>query len=376
MTKKSQLKNMLKELTDSRLLITGGAGFIGSNLVEHFLMRGNEVICLDDLSTGYMKNIKPFMDDPNFTFLEGDIRYLDTCQEAAIGCDYIFHQAALGSVPRSVADPHTTNAVNIDGSLNMLIAARDQKVKRFIYAASSSTYGDSKELPKVEDKIGNPLSPYAVTKFVMELYARVFSDLYNMECIGLRYFNVFGKRQDPEGAYAAVIPLWVKQLMKHEAPVINGDGSYSRDFTFIDNVVQVNELAAVTDTDVILERSRLGAGGWGLEADGWKLEAEGRKLEVENSQQQSANSISEVFNVAYGGNTTLNELFTALRNNLANFDSEIASIDAKHGPNRAGDIPHSMASIEKAKMVLGYDPEFDAAGGFRVACEWYFENIR
>lgn len=360
---------MLKELTDSRLLITGGAGFIGSNLVEHFLKRGNQVICLDNLSTGYLKNIEPFMDDPNFTFLEGDIRDPDTCQQAAKGCDYIFHQAALGSVPRSVADPHTTNAVNIDGSLNMLIAARDQKVKRFIYAASSSTYGDSKELPKVENKIGNPLSPYAVTKYVMELYARVFSDLYNMECIGLRYFNVFGKRQDPEGAYAAVIPLWVKQLIRHEAPVINGDGSYSRDFTFIDNVVQVNELAAVTDTNVILERSRLGAGGWGLET-------EGRKLEVENSQQQSANSVSEVFNVAFGGNTTLNELFNALRTNLAQFDPEIASINAKHGPKRAGDIPHSMASIEKAKMVLGYNPEFDAAGGFRVACEWYFENIR
>jgi len=353
---------MLKILTDSRLLITGGAGFIGSNLVEHFLKRGNNVVCLDDLCTGYMKNIEPFMDDPNFTFIEGDIRDLDTCQKAAEDCDYVFHQAALGSVPRSVADPHTTNAVNIDGSLNMLIAARDQKVKRFIYAASSSTYGDSKELPKVEDKIGNPLSPYAVTKFVMELYARVFSDLYNMECIGLRYFNVFGRRQDPEGAYAAVIPLWVKQLMAHKAPVINGDGSYSRDFTYIDNVVQVNELAAIIPTETILERSRLRADGW--------------ELEIANSQQPTASSISEVFNVAYGGNTTLNELFLALRNNLAKFDPEIASIDAFHGLNRAGDIPHSMASIEKAKMVLGYVPQFDAAGGFERACRWYFENLK
>ena len=356
------IKIINKALTNQNILVTGGAGFIGSNLVEHFLKRGNQVICLDNLSTGYLKNIEPFMDDPSFTFIEGDIRDLDTCQEATKGCDYVFHQAALGSVPRSVADPHTTNAVNIDGSLNMLIAARDQKVKRFIYAASSSTYGDSKELPKVEDKIGNPLSPYAVTKYVMELYARVFSDLYDIECIGLRYFNVFGKRQDPEGAYAAVIPLWVKQLIRHEAPVINGDGAYSRDFTYIDNVVQVNELAAITPTKTIIERSRLRADGW--------------ELETSNSQQPTANSISEVFNVAFGGNTTLNELFSALRKNLSLFDEEIASIDAKHGPKRAGDIPHSMASIEKAKTVLGYDPEYDAAGGFRVACEWYFENIR
>ncbi len=236
---------MSKELKNARILITGGAGFIGSNLVEHFLERGNEVICLDNLATGFMKNIAPFMDDERFTFIKGDIRDLDTCQEAAKGCDYIFHQAALGSVPRSIADPATSNAVNISGSLNMLIAARDQKVKRFIYAASSSTYGDSKELPKVEDKIGNPLSPYAITKLVNEHYARVFSELYAMECIGLRYFNVFGRRQDPNGAYAAVIPLWVKSLINHQAPVINGDGSYSRDFTYIDNVVQANELAAV-----------------------------------------------------------------------------------------------------------------------------------
>ena len=364
------------ELTNSRLLITGGAGFIGSNLVEHFLKRKNEVVCLDNLSTGYLRNIKPFMSDPKFTFIEGDIRDLDTCQKAAKGCDYIFHQAALGSVPRSVADPHTTNAVNIDGSLNMLIAARDQKVKRFIYAASSSTYGDSKELPKVEDKIGNPLSPYAITKFVMELYARVFSDLYNMECIGLRYFNVFGKRQDPEGAYAAVIPLWVKQLINHEAPHINGDGMYSRDFTYIDNVVQVNELAAVVSAEEIIERSRR------LIVDDRQPETS-RQLTVDSRQSGEAssqkpvysNSFSEVFNVAFGGNTTLNELYLALRDNLAKFDSEIATIEAVHGPNRAGDIPHSMASIEKASVVLGYDPQFDAVNGFEKACQWYFENL-
>jgi len=359
------------QLTNNRILITGGAGFIGSNLVEHFLGSGNQVICLDNLSTGYLKNIEPFLGDPNFTFIEGDIRNLDTCMKASEGCDYIFHQAALGSVPRSVTDPHTTNAVNIDGSLNMLIAARDNIVKRFIYAASSSTYGDSKDLPKVEEKIGNPLSPYAVTKYVMELYARVFSELYNMECIGLRYFNVFGRRQDPDGAYAAVIPLWVKQLMKHEAPIINGDGSYSRDFTYIDNVIQANELAAVTPAEKIHEKRMQG-----LEEEHGIMNTELIKSNVNpTSNTQHPTPFSEVFNVAFGGNTTLTELFTALRTNLSLHDSKIASIEAIHGPNRAGDIPHSMASIEKAKMILGYEPEFDTDRGFEKACKWYFENI-
>ena len=334
------MNNSHKELSNARLLITGGAGFIGSNLVEHFLNRGNKVVCLDNLATGLMKNIEPFLDNDAFTFIEGDIRDINVCQMAAEGCDYIFHQAALGSVPRSVKDPHTSNAVNIDGTLNMLIAARDQKVKRFIYAASSSTYGDSKTLPKVEGKIGNPLSPYAVTKYVNELYAKVFSSLYNMECIGLRYFNVFGKHQDPNGAYAAVIPLWVKQLIRHQQPVINGDGSYSRDFTYINNVIQANELAALAPSEAI------------------------RGPE------------NQIFNVAYGGNTTLNELFIALRDNLANQDPGIAGIEAEYGPFRAGDIPHSMASIEKANKVLGYDPQYDAARGFREACQWYFENLK
>lgn len=359
--------NKPTELTGHRLLITGGAGFIGSNLIEHFLQRGNEVVCLDNLSTGYMKNIEPFLENPAFTFVEGDIRDFQTCLDAARGCDYVFHQAALGSVPRSLADPITTNAVNISGSLNILTAARDNKVKRFIYAASSSTYGDSKELPKVEDKIGNPLSPYAVTKFVNELYARVFSDLYDIETIGLRYFNVFGKRQDPEGAYAAVIPLWVKNLVNHEDPLINGDGSYSRDFTFIDNVVQANELAAVTPTAEILEKSRQYAVG-GTQVSGPET--------TRDPVPGTRHPLSEVFNVAFGGNTTLNELFDALKKNLSLFDEEIASIDAQYGPNRAGDIPHSMASIEKAKTVLGYDPKYDAAQGFEVACKWYFENLR
>ncbi len=365
------MKNKSLELTTHQLLVTGGAGFIGSNLVEHFLQRGNKVICLDNLSTGYRKNIEPFLQNPQFTFMEGDIRDLNTCMKAAQGCDYVFHQAALGSVPRSVVDPHTTNAVNIDGTLNMLIAARDNKVKRFIYAASSSTYGDSKELPKVEDKIGNPLSPYAVSKYVMELYARVFSDLYNMECIGLRYFNVFGKRQDPDGAYAAVIPLWVKELLSHKAPVINGDGSYSRDFTFIDNVVQANELAAVLPSSDIIERLT----EYRRQVPDTRYQVPGPKTS-RDPVPGTRYPISEVFNVAYGGNTTLNELFTALRNNLAKFDPEIGSLKAIHGPNRAGDIPHSMASIEKAKAVLGYDPKFDAAEGFEKACQWYFDNLK
>ena len=350
-----------KILTNQKNLITGGAGFIGSNLVEHFLARGNKVVCLDNLSTGYLKNIVSFQDDPAFTFIEGDIRDPETCLQATDGCDYVFHQAALGSVPRSVADPLNTNAVNIDGFLNMLVAARDKKVKRFIYAASSSTYGDSKELPKVEDNIGNPLSPYAVTKLVNELYAKVFSDLYGIETIGLRYFNVFGKRQDPDGAYAAVIPLWVKQLIDHEAPHINGDGTYSRDFTYIENVIQANELAAVTPTKEILENFSVYSR---------------QSREARSQKPEARSSLSEVFNVAYGGNTTLSELYLALRSNLSKFDEGIASIDPIHGPNRAGDIPHSMASIDKARMVLGYEPLFDAAKGFEVACEWYFENLK
>jgi UDP-N-acetylglucosamine 4-epimerase len=356
-------------LTNKKLLITGGAGFIGSNLLEHFLKRGNEVVCLDNLSTGYRKNIEAFTGMPGFTFIEGDIRDADVCREAAKGCDYIFHQAALGSVPRSVKDPHTTNAVNIGGTLNMLLAARDEGVKRFIYAASSSTYGDSRELPKVEHVTGNPLSPYAVTKLVNELYADVFSKLYGMECIGLRYFNVFGRRQDPEGAYAAVIPLWVKQLLRHESPVINGDGSYSRDFTFIDNVVQANELAAVLPAASILENlaeyRRQVPGGAGAEPETTRNPAPGTR-----------HPFSEVFNIAYGGNTTLNELFEALRKNLSRFDPETGKIKAVHGPVRPGDIPHSMASIEKAKTVLGYDPEYDASRGFEKACQWYYENLK
>ena len=336
-----------------KILITGGAGFIGSNLCEHFVGKGYDVTCLDNLSTGFLHNIEPLKAAPNFRFIQGDIRDLDTCREAVKGCDVVLHEAALGSVPRSINDPINTNANNIDGFLNMLVAARDEGVKRFVYAASSSTYGDSKELPKVEHHIGRPLSPYAITKFVNELYANVFSSLYGLETIGLRYFNVFGRRQDPNGAYAAVIPLWVKALIHHESPFINGDGSYSRDFTYIDNVIQANELAATVSKEEIVKRSSL-----------------------YNMNLPANAPLDLVFNVAYGGNTTLIDLYNCLRENLAKFDPEIAGIEPTFRANRAGDIPHSQASILKAQRVLGYQPKFDARAGFAAAGEWYWNNIR
>jgi len=317
-------------------LVTGGAGFIGSALCETFLAQDNEVVCLDNLLTGHRENIGPFLSHPSFTFIEGDIRDPETCKNACDRIDYVFHQAALGSVPRSIENPARTNEINITGTLNMLIAARDAKVKRFIYASSSSVYGSSKKLPKVEEETGEPLSPYAVTKVVNEKYGKIFYDIYGLETAGLRYFNVFGRRQDPHGAYAAVIPKWVSQLMKHERPVINGDGSYSRDFTYIDNVVMANELAA---------------GCW--------LQSE----------------LPAIFNIAYGANTTLNELFCILRDNLSRFDPEIAKIEPIYAIERPGDIPHSHASIEKAKKHLGYNPQFDARKGFELACEWYWKNL-
>ena len=280
-----------------KLLITGGAGFIGSNLCEYFVKNNHKVVCLDNLSTGFLKNIAELTSNPDFIFIEGDIRDLAVCKDAVKGCDVVLHQAALGSVPRSINDPIATNAVNIDGFLNLLVAARDEGIKRFVYAASSSTYGDSKELPKIEHRIGKPLSPYAITKYVNELYANVFSDLYGMETIGLRYFNVFGRRQDPNGVYAAVIPLWVKALINHQVPVINGDGSYSRDFTYIDNVIQANELAATITKKDILERSA-----------------------SYNINLPDNAPIDLVFNIAYGANTTLLELFKCLRINLAKYD--------------------------------------------------------
>ncbi|HDR03846.1 MAG TPA: SDR family oxidoreductase [Candidatus Marinimicrobia bacterium] len=325
----------------SKILITGGAGFIGSNLVDYFLERGHEVVCLDNLATGFEHNIAHNFGNRRFRFLKGDIRDLSTCREAVKGCDVLSHQAALGSVPRSIKDPITSNDVNIGGFVNMLVAARDEEIQRFVYAASSSTYGDSQKLPKLEDEIGKPLSPYAITKYVNELYADVFSKSYGMQCIGLRYFNVFGRRQDPNGAYAAVIPLWVKQLMEYKRPVINGDGSYSRDFTYIENVIQANDKALFTPAEKISDASRF----------------------------------AEVFNIAYGGNTNLIQLFEALRENLAKYDEKIAGIDPLFGPVRAGDIPHSQASIEKAKRLLDYQPKYDARQGFAEAAEWYFQHL-
>lgn len=335
------------------MLITGGAGFIGSNLCEHFVLQGHDVACLDNLSTGFLHNIEQLMSRSNFHFIEGDIRDLETCRMAVKGREVVLHEAALGSVPRSINDPINTNANNIDGFLNMLVAARDEGVRRFVYAASSSTYGDSKELPKIEHNIGRPLSPYAITKFVNELYANVFSSLYGVETIGLRYFNVFGRRQDPNGAYAAVIPLWVKALIRHESPFINGDGSYSRDFTYIDNVIQANELAATLPKEDIVSRAT-----------------------TYNMNLPENAPLDLVFNVAYGGNTTLIDLFDCLKENLAKYDPEIAKIEPVFRAKRAGDIPHSQASILKAQKVLGYNPKFDARAGFAAACQWYWENLR
>jgi UDP-N-acetylglucosamine 4-epimerase len=301
------------------------------------LTKGHHVICLDNFATGHRHNIAPFLENPNFTLIEGDIRDLSTCHHAVKNVDYVLHQAALGSVPRSIKDPITSNDVNVSGFLNMLVAARDAGVKRFVYAASSSTYGDSVALPKVEDVIGKPLSPYAITKYVNELYAEIFSRTYGMETIGLRYFNVFGRRQDPNGAYAAVIPKFVMQLMKHDSPVINGDGLYSRDFTYVDNVVQMNELAITTT---------------------------------------NPNAVNTVYNTAFGDRTTLNQMVTLLKEYLAQFDSKIADVPIIYGPNRAGDIPHSLASIEKANRLLGYTPLFSFADGLKEAVDWYWKNLK
>jgi UDP-N-acetylglucosamine 4-epimerase len=322
-------------LSGKKILVTGGAGFIGSNLCEVLLRKKNKVICLDNFATGKRNNIAAFLEDSNFTFIEGDIRNLDDCMLAASGVDYILHQAALGSVPRSIKDPITTNDVNISGFLNMLVAAKNHKVKRFVYAASSSTYGDSKALPKVENNIGRPLSPYAITKYVNELYAGIFAETYGLETIGLRYFNVFGKRQDPNGAYAAVIPKFVSQLMAGESPVVNGDGNYSRDFTYIDNVIQANLLSLVADPK----------------------------------------AINTVYNVAFGDRNTLNELMGYLKKYLSEFDSKIANIAVKYGPNRVGDIPHSHASVDKAKQLLNYNPQFSLQQGLKEAVHWYWENL-
>ena len=325
------------ELTKKNILVTGGAGFIGSNLCEALLEKNNTVVCLDNFATGKRENVAHLASNNNFRLIEGDIRNLTDCKKAVKGVDYVLHQAALGSVPRSIKDPITSNDVNVGGFLNMLVASRDAGVKRFVYAASSSTYGDSETMPKVEDIIGKPLSPYAITKYVNELYADIFSNAYGLETIGLRYFNVFGRKQDPNGAYAAVIPKFVSQLMKGESPTINGDGNYSRDFTYIDNVIQANFLSLTT----------------------------------ENKQ-----AINTVYNVAFGDRNSLNDLMGYLKEYLSEFDKTIGAIKIQHGPNRAGDIPHSHASVQKAKNNLDYNPQFSLQQGLKEAIKWYWENLK
>jgi UDP-N-acetylglucosamine 4-epimerase len=324
------------QLSDKNILVTGGAGFIGSNLSEVLLEKGNKVVCLDNFATGKRANIAHLLSNPMFTLIEGDIRNLNDCNGAVEGVDYVLHQAALGSVPRSIKDPITSNDVNVSGFLNMLVASRDAGVKRFIYAASSSTYGDSESLPKLEDTIGKPLSPYAITKYVNELYADVFSKTFGLETIGLRYFNVFGRKQDPNGAYAAVIPKFVSRFMAGESPVVNGDGEYSRDFTYIDNVIQANILCMLT----------------------------------ENKE-----AINTVYNVAFGERNTLNDLITYLKESLSEFDSKIKDIQVAYGPNRLGDIPHSLASIDKAKNLLNYNPQYSLKKGLEEAIKWYWNNL-
>lgn len=297
----------------------------------------NKVICLDNFATGQTQNIQHLFGNPNFKLIVGDIRNLEDCHKAAAGVDYILHEAALGSVPRSINDPIMSNDVNVSGFLNMLVAARDAKVKKFVYAASSSTYGDSETLPKVEENIGRPLSPYAVTKYINELYADIFYRTYGLNTIGLRYFNVFGRKQDPNGAYAAVIPKFVMKLMQHESPIINGDGSFSRDFTYIDNVIQMNILALLTENPA---------------------------------------AVNTVYNTAFGDRTTLKELVDYLKFFLSRYDSEIANVELVYGPNRIGDVPHSLASIDKARLLLGYDPQFSVVEGLQEAVKWYWENLK
>lgn len=327
----------MSKIKNKKILVTGGAGFIGSNLIEDLLNYENTVICLDNFETGHRTNLNSFSSNQRFSFIEGDIRDLEVCKKACEGVDIVLHQAALGSVPRSINDPINTNEANINGFLNMLVAARDAGVKRFVYAASSSTYGDSKELPKIEENIGKPLSPYAVTKYVNELYAHVFRLNYGLETIGLRYFNVYGRRQDPKGAYAAVIPKFTQLFIDHNSPTINGDGTFSRDFTYIDNVIQMNHLAATTE---------------------------------------NPDAIGEVFNTAVGDRATLLQMTNLLRQYLAEFDEKIASVNVIHGPERKGDIPHSLASIEKAKKLLGYEPTHDLEKGLKEAVQWYWENLK
>jgi len=319
-------------------LITGAAGFIGSNLLEALLQFNQKVVGLDNFSTGHQRNldevqrmVKPAQWQ-NFRFMQADICNLASCQTACTGVEFVLHQAALGSVPRSVEDPITTNASNVNGFLNMLVAARNSKVKRFVYAASSSTYGDHPGLPKVEDQIGKPLSPYAVTKYVNELYADVFGKTYGLQSIGLRYFNVFGPRQDPEGAYAAVIPKWIASMIKGEPVYINGDGETSRDFCYISNVVQANLLAACTP---------------------------------------NTEALNQIYNIAVGGRATLNELYAQLKHNLISSCPDLKDAHAVYRDFRAGDVRHSWASIDKARERLGYEPTQNMGQGLELAMPWY-----
>lgn len=320
-----------------KILVTGGAGFIGSNLCEELVKKGNYVVCLDNFSTGHIENIQGLLDNNRFKLIEGDIRNLDTCLKAVNGVDVVFHEAALGSIPRSINDPITTNAVNISGFLNMLVAAKNAKIDRFIFAASSSAYGDNETIPKVEDTIGKPLSPYALTKYVDELYAHVFSITYGLKYIGIRYFNVFGRRQDPNSAYAAVIPLFIKKLLKHEQPIINGDGSNSRDFTYIDNIIHINMLALET---------------------------------------LSPKAFNQIYNGAGGENTSVLELEQLITKNLSAYDNCIDCIVPIFGPNRIGDVKHSKASISKARELLGYTPVCTFEDGLKKTIYWYLTNLK
>ncbi len=333
-----------KKLQDSpkKWLITGVAGFIGSNLMEKLLTLNQKVTGLDNFSTGHLHNLDDVKKEVGeeswelFHFIEGDITNLSDCKKACEGADYVLHQAALGSVPRSIDDPLRTNQSNIDGFLNMLVASRDANVKRFVYAASSSTYGDHPALPKKEEIIGKPLSPYAVTKYVNELYADVFARLYHMECVGLRYFNVFGRRQDPDGAYAAVIPRWIGELVDSRAPTINGDGETSRDFCYIDNAIQANLLAAATE---------------------------------------NPEALNQGYNVAAGSRTTLNELFAMIRDSLGTYDEGIRKISPVYGSFRIGDVKHSQADITKAKDLLGYYPAYDVKRGMMETVRWFYQEM-
>jgi len=326
-----------KKITNARVLVTGGAGFIGSNLCEALLAQDNEVVCLDNFSTGKQENVAAFTNNKRFALLQGDIRHLADCQKATEGIDYVLHQAALGSVPRSIKNPMTTNEVNVGGFVNMLHAAVQAKVKQFVYASSSSVYGDYPHLPKIEHLTGNLLSPYAVSKYTNELYAQVFSKLYGINCIGLRYFNVYGKNQNPEGDYSAVIPRFIRQLLTHQSPIIFGDGEQSRDFTYIDDVVQANQLAALITDE---------------------------------------NAVNQVYNIAFSGQISLNQLYKLLASLLGKFDTKMAQIPMSYAEERKGDVKHSFASIEKAAQLLGYQPIYSIKEGLEKTIHWYWKNLK